>query len=534
MFRAFVRIFVIGLIGGLAACAPPLYMRVDSARIELSPSNPLAQYVADPGYPSAEITVRSTDPTPRSLFVTVTNTDLLSQITTPSISSRGTPLSPSSPQEYFAQENFRRAQELIESGDSLSPTSRSVVVNKDYSSAEIGNTTTYRFRDFQGNTVIQELTLGYKNPIPTRPTTLFIWVNGIVPNGAMNSVADYFSQVIFPTTTSLVGPHWGDHSNPSLVSSDSNQIHIILGKTEAIEYHPSSPSIVGFFYSRDLFLDEADSFGAPVIVMNAGMISYDWETSGGVGSWFWRVGISTLGHELQHLVNFYQRTVLRGSATPIWLDELSSLMVEDALTGPLNTTLGVLNPAKADPGFDLPAVDRYSQAIKALQVPIVQWATTANSIDELLAHYGVAALFGAYLHRNSEGAGLLSTLTNSSGTGASALDGALRAVGVDGGLPGALSRWVPAVLLSETSASDLPGYRMTSKAAQGSDPSFGAFVAPEALLFSEGTGTDSGFYWGFSLQPASTLVHRMDPFFVGQRTWKIETPPGSVLTFVLR
>ncbi|HVP66227.1 MAG TPA: PKD domain-containing protein [Anaeromyxobacteraceae bacterium] len=95
-----------------------------------------------------------------------------------------------------------------------------------------------------------------------------------------------------------------------------------------------------------------------------------------------RYYISTLLHESTHMINFYQRAVVRATVHDTWLEETSAMMTED-----------IVVPA-VDSGYDS---DTFVRVPTYLQsgggVSYVNWPTLAS------ASYGLGGGFGAFLNR---------------------------------------------------------------------------------------------------------------------------------------
>ncbi|HEY4214106.1 MAG TPA: hypothetical protein VGM84_21705 [Steroidobacteraceae bacterium] len=93
--------------------------------------------------------------------------------------------------------------------------------------------------------------------------------------------------------------------------------------------------------------------------------------------------LSTLLHELTHMVNFYQRAVKRGVAHDTWLEETSAMMTED-----------IVVPAVVSSGYSNIADQRVAPYLASGgDVSLVNW-------PELSApHYSMGGSLGAFLDR---------------------------------------------------------------------------------------------------------------------------------------
>ena len=94
---------------------------------------------------------------------------------------------------------------------------------------------------------------------------------------------------------------------------------------------------------------------------------------------------STLMHESTHMVNFYQRAVVRGVAHDTWLEETSAMMTED-----------IVAPAVISGGYNKIMKIRLPDYLKAGgNVSYLNWPT----LQESSSHYGLGGGFGAFLNR---------------------------------------------------------------------------------------------------------------------------------------
>ena len=93
--------------------------------------------------------------------------------------------------------------------------------------------------------------------------------------------------------------------------------------------------------------------------------------------------VSLLVHELTHMVNVYQRSVVLGAVNDVWLEEMSAMMSEDVVAPALNETYSTL----------LGRVLSYAQTGAGLGLE--SWPVNVVSFP----HYGMGGAFGAFLNR---------------------------------------------------------------------------------------------------------------------------------------
>jgi Peptidase M30 len=118
---------------------------------------------------------------------------------------------------------------------------------------------------------------------------------------------------------------------------------------------------------------------------------------------------STLLHESTHMVNFYQRGVVRNVIHDTWLEETSAMMTED-----------IVAPAVIRGGYNKIMNVRLPDYMKAGgNVSYLNWPT----LQESSSHYGMGGGFGAFLNRRYGLAiytGLVTTCSDSRATSTAA------------------------------------------------------------------------------------------------------------------
>jgi hypothetical protein len=161
--------------------------------------------------------------------------------------------------------------------------------------------------------------------------------------------------------------------------------------------------------------------------------------------------ISTLAHEFQHMIHFYQKSVKIRSTSATWLNEMLSEATEDVVAtklqnnGPRNVvyTDGSAG-ASANPGGRYPRFNAYNT------LSLTSW-------NGLLADYSKVSSFGTFLLRNYGGSKVLHDIVVNSFTGTDAVASATGKT-----FNQLLTEWGEAVLLSDktTLAAGLPTYNI--------------------------------------------------------------------------
>ena len=266
--------------------------------------------------------------------------------------------------------------------------------------------------------------------------TLYIWVadadwkdngNGdskVTPD-MVEIMADKFLGTgengnIYSHVTGIFGEEWGEIDDSRFINM-TDEIHILLYNIDGSACDPNTGGILGYFWSRDNYTSGVFSNSNEKIMFYMNACLY----ASANGAWsqddFWpRQMFSTLAHELQHMIHFYQKSVInyvdsgRIRQSDTWIDEMCSLMAEDFVAD----TLGIEGPRGVDPGdgdYDysagssgnlsgrLPRFNRYNY------ISLTSWRGEFED-------YSVSYAFGAYLARNYGGAELFREIVQNSRT----------------------------------------------------------------------------------------------------------------------
>jgi len=320
---------------------------------------------------------------------------------------------------------------------------------------------------------------------PTR--SLSIWVaddcwetGGTKPNlvtiDMVNALAAKFLQAgadndIYDWVTAILGPEWGDTAYSNLIGSTDN-ITILLA--DIGNDNSANGGIVGYFDSANNFFDSALPVGyisnerimfVIDAVMYANPVDDGQATGPDSGGWqqsdYW-VGevFSTLAHEFQHMIHFYQKGILArgdGHSADVWIDEMCAQLTEDFLADKMQV------PGPRGVAFDdytAGGSGNYSGRIPSYNyntfLPLV--VTENFGLDD----YSTAYAFGAWLVRNYGGASLLRSMVQNEYTDPNAVLAAVykmenRYITFNS----LIKQWAVAVLASNRT--DMPaGYRFNT------------------------------------------------------------------------
>lgn len=282
----------------------------------------------------------------------------------------------------------------------------------------------------------------------------------------VDPASDDSSKSIYGWVTNLIGDEWGVSSSfiykgrsyDTIEKSDNVTILI----ADLYEQNTDAGGVVGYFDSSDLVLGSVDSNQRVMFAIDAVMFaSADGaggeDTEGWDSKDYWPQEIfSTLAHEFQHMIHFYQKGVVAEADLyyePTWIDELCSMQVEDLLAD----KLGVLGPRGVDSmlltaGSAGNTAGRLPDFIYSPDISLEDW----GGVD-IYASYAAAYAFGAYLTRNYGGASFIRSVVQSPFASVNSIITAAEAFSRrDESIESLLRRWGVAVLLSDST--DAPEY----------------------------------------------------------------------------
>ncbi len=273
-----------------------------------------------------------------------------------------------------------------------------------------------------------------------------------VTQDMVDALADMFLQSgsdndIYDWVTNIYGEEWGGDAELkySNLISDNNQITILLTdipNSEAPIYNTPDGGVIVFFWAKDNFKTSSYSGSNERVMFYIDSVMFaNGNTPWSIDDYWPKETVSTLAHEFQHMIHFYQKTILRANEnTDTWINEMLSESTEDIVAtkirhiGPRG--VDYMDGSAGDPGNTL---GRYPLFNANNTLSLTAW----NSV---LADYSKVNAFGAYLIRNYGGAQLLHNIMYNSYTDARAV---VSAVGSGKTFSNLLSEWGVAVMLSD-------------------------------------------------------------------------------------
>lgn len=351
---------------------------------------------------------------------------------------------------------------------------------------------------------------------------------------------------ILDWVTNLFGAEWGSHPYGNLIPFDS-QITVLLHDIQRDD--SLHGGILGYYYARDNFRARSvpTSNERLLIALDSVMFANGEGTSWSMTDPWPREFTATLAHELQHMVHFYQKNVLRSAVPETWLNEMCALVAEDFLS----TRLEVDGP-RGIPWWDgsagspgqargrLPRFDYYNY------LSLTRWLDGGIGIpgeNNLLNSYALSYAFGAYLARNYGGAPLFRSIVQNSRGDYRAVEEALLLHGHPDDFPSVLQRWGAAVLLSDRAGGDVPPpYRYNTGGFLDSTLNGSLYRLGAVNLHNYTFGGESGPRI-FSIlpvggtagrPPASNLLYRLGTDLSGTISQEIFLRQGTHLTVVVK
>jgi hypothetical protein len=208
--------------------------------------------------------------------------------------------------------------------------------------------------------------------------------------------------------------------------------------------------------------------------------------------------VSTLAHEFQHMIHFYQKGILArgdGSTADTWINEMCSMLTEDLVSdklltpGPRGVPLSsgsyvFTTGASGNTNGRLPDFDYWHDT-----VPLTGWGSSSSSYSTLDS-YANAYAFGAWLVRNYGGPALLRRIVQGTELDQSAVVDAVNAVNPSANATFAslVQQWGLATMLNASTQSP---YQYS--AASGDDAALGSSVSGRfGWTITDAKGVESG------------------------------------------
>ena len=349
-------------------------------------------------------------------------------------------------------------------------------------------------------------TVGNKN--------LVIWLEDgtSIKSSALNHLSDIFLKSggdndIYDWESNIFGSEWGEdaHSTDSHLIGYDGTINILV-------YNMHASGMAGFFWPKDNFTKSyiAASNEKIIFYINATLLNSNEKET-----------FTTLDHEFQHMIHFYQREVLKDIHDSTWFNEMMSEEVEDLLA----VKIGYFGPRHVNPN-DGSAGSRNNRGGRYPSFNANNTRALFNWSDTI-ADYGKVSSFGAYLNRNYNGAAVLHKMMASNKSDAKAIE---EATGVSD-IHKLINAWGTAVVLSDqTSTSDKLRYNIGTFF----NSSYGSSGYPLGSINFFNYAPNPRFHNSATINDGANLYSKIGDNLSGVIKLDVNIPQGATITLIAK
>ena len=335
-----------------------------------------------------------------------------------------------------------------------------------------GNTHTFLDYDESLDQVVRIPATKRNEEVTDGTTTLTVWVADAswdarrvscvecVSQEMVDAVANQFllpneRNDVYGLVTAVYGAPWGSHDRPCLIPDQASvELHILLYDVDGDlrDDVPDEQRTRGFFAAKDNYLRiasdpiTASSNERLLLYLDAPLLAQADDPAAWRITDHWpRQMISTLVHELQHMIHFFQKRVLLGGESAVWLNEMASAVAEDLVAGQLRPRIIGLDGPRAV-AYNDPTVGSPGNSDGPLPFYNLHNDVDVTDWDGTLRSSSTAYALGAYLARTYGGAALFRDIVQSNLDSIEAIEAAAR---VRHTFADMLVNWAIANLLSD-------------------------------------------------------------------------------------
>ena len=346
---------------------------------------------------------------------------------------------------------------------------------------------------------------------------------------------------IYDWITGIFGAPWGSHTNPAYIGEAyKNQIDILFYDID--EDNSTNGGVLGFFWSKDNAIRNTSDTTYFTNISNQRLMFYiDAVMAATEESSSWAITdewpseiVATLAHEFQHMIHFYQKTLIRAEgASQTWLNEMCSMAAEDFVADKIlvNGPRGV-------------TFDTYGAGSSGNSEGRLPWFNDVNYLgltdwlqgNNVYYSYATSYAFGAYLARNYGGALLFKAIVQNDFTDSEAVTQALSDLGVTISFSDLLRKWGAAVLLSDRTDSPTD-FRYNTGNSFTSDSGSVTYNVGSINLFNyspEPVIIESSEFTLTSQYKTANRYFKVGSNLTGSYSWYIGMPQNVRLTIVTK
>lgn len=244
-------------------------------------------------------------------------------------------------------------------------------------------------------------------------------------------------------TTGVVGDYWGNQikaNNQSiLLDGTEKDIHIVITNLTP-DGQPFG--IIGYFWALNDIKTAIHpaSNGKLMFFIDSETLAYN--KPSGKNSVGYTTIVTTLAHEFQHMIHFYQKNAVMDVQDDTWTDEMTSVMVEDVVGSKLVSPSA--NTLTRSGG-------RFSNWLNNTVCEVGKWYGNTATSDgcDVYSSYATHAAFGAYLVRQY-GVGILQKIATGNKVGFDSVDSAIQSVNAGHTLATALKNFYASAYVNDT------------------------------------------------------------------------------------
>lgn len=588
------RWLAIGGVTLLVGCTSSTATTTETAvtrSISLTDSGTQISELANSGWTSLTLNLTLGD-TAKDVYLAFTNTSTSSK-TAPSVSSNSTALSISadtaesdttsdSPPMFLHDLPFRDKLPVMTRSASALSQSRSLALSADTATSSttasstysVGSTKTFKYYTYDEAypTKTMQLLAQVTNSTQNRIINVWAdsslvsstWTNGSTVTTAMaEALAEQFmadsstGDDVYSWDTGVFGREY--YEPGASVASDlvtpTGEIDIVLADLNPNRAQQSS-YVLGYFWSANdyksyvvsgtEYSNARISFYMDLPVFSTGASSSSWTLSDDDPSEI----VSTLAHEFQHMIHYYQKTLAQGldDTTDTWIDEMCAMEAEDLVADKLLVPGPRGVPLNSDGTFDYStgklATNSTSNRIGYFNriYPNYGLATW----DSNVANYSMAYSFGSWLARNYGGPALFRAIVHNSSTNSSAVVNAVNSVnGTSLSLADLERKWAASLVASTSgltgkynlqSGTDDDGFTFTqTSAVTGSSQTFDLGNIDYYHYYAYGTKTAGPVTSSVSTIPGTGLaITKALSSATGSQTLTVTVPSTVDVTVITK